>query len=203
MGEMRMKKRSMFALLGLAMLSALSATATIVTYSGSGGALVDAPDASTPGVVDFDITIPATSVTVNSIVSVTLTGLTHTYVGDTQAYLIDPLYDGTVANAAHAVSLFSPPDDDAAKASAYNIPSGTYAISDYGGGTLNGPRTDFTGSIGAPVAGVWTLELIDYYPGDSGALTSWSVTIDQGEVPEPACLGLAALVGMVGRRRRI
>ena len=221
-----MNTRFRMGLLGFALLSAFSASGTLVTYSGTGGNLPDRVSGDVdPGFADFDITIPATSATVNSIVSVTLTGLTHTWVGDTQAYLIDPLYDGTIANAAHAVSLFSPPDDDGAnfngtytfvvdptkqiidqasagQLSAYDIPGGTYAISDYGGGTDPGPRTDFTGSVGAPVAGVWTLEIIDYYPGDTGALVGWSITLDQGEVPEPAALGLVGLLGLAVRRHR-
>jgi MYXO-CTERM domain-containing protein len=198
-----------------------SASAALVTYNGTGGPIADATTSASE--TDFDIVISATNMQVNSVVDVTLNGITHTWLGDVGMYLLGPNTD--VNNAATYSSIMSPPDGESSNlngnyvmvvdplkqtidevsgplTTSQNVPSGTYAISGYGGGTSNGPRTDYNAFVGSPLDGTWTLAVIDFAAPDSGALTNWSITLDVSPIPEPASLAAAGLGGLLVVRRR-
>ncbi len=198
-----------------------------VTYGpGSGGALVDGTSTAV-GVFNTDIVVNAASQTVTAFNSVTLTGLTHTYLGDLEIRL-------TKQGTGEFVILTSPPDlrsanfngtysfvvnpalqtiDEASAglATTANIPSGSYAISQYGGGTDNGTRTTYTPFVGVALTGTWRLTISDFDAGDTGALGSWQFNATPSAVsaaaPEPSSIALLALSGltasgMIVRRRR-
>jgi subtilisin-like proprotein convertase family protein len=197
---------------------ALAASSLAVTYTGAGFTLADGTSTAV-GVASSDITVTDTG-TVGSINSVTLTNLTHTWLGDLEIRLTN-VASGT------SVILASPPDlrsanfngtytfavgtqyqtiDEASlnQASTYNVPTGTYAISSYGGGTNVGARTSYSALTGLPLAGQWRLEISDFAPGDTGALGSWSLNATPQAVPEPAtmaALGLGA-AAMLRRRKK-
>ena len=203
--------RATRSLAAAAVLAASAITANAAVYNGTGGPLVDAGTAV--GVAQFDINIAGTNGTVTAMNSVTVS-LTHTWVGDTTMELYAP--DGTTF-----VSLASPRDGESSNyngtytfvvdptketidevsdplGNAQDIPSGLYAPADYGGGTLNGTRVDYTPYTGMALDGMWSLVIADYGGGDSGDLTGWSMDIDFSApaVPEPA--SLAAIVGLGG-----
>jgi subtilisin-like proprotein convertase family protein len=195
--------------------SAMTANATV--YNGTGGALVDAGD--DVGLAQFDINIAGTGGTVTSLNSITVS-LTHTWIGDTVMELDAP--DGTTY-----VSLASPPDSESANyngtytfvvdptkqtidevsgplTTSQDIPSGLYAPSDYGGGTLPGTRVDYNDFVGIGLDGTWTLFIADYGAGDTGDLTGWSIDVDYSTAvtPEPASLAAIAGLGGLGLVRR-
>src|SRR5688500_6685879 len=78
------------AAMGLSFLSP-AAHAVSMTFSGAGGPLADAgANDGEVGYSWFDIDISNTGGKVNAITSVTLTGLTHAYMGDIGIYLYGP-----------------------------------------------------------------------------------------------------------------
>ena len=208
-------RTTLFAALLTGMFAGVGSAASY-SYTGAGGALVDG--ATDAGAALFDINVSGTGATVTSIQSVTLTGFSHTFAGDLGVYLIGP--DGTTYS-----TLVAPPDDDGANfggnytfvvdatkstidgatvgaATTFNIPSGTYAISDYGDGVNPGPRSDFSALAGQPLDGTWTLEIDDFYAGETGTLGSWGFTANAGVAPEPTSIAALGAAGLLLHRRR-
>jgi subtilisin-like proprotein convertase family protein len=190
---------------------------------GPGGQLVDA--STVVGEFTSNIVLNLAGVTIEEVVSVTLTGLTHTWLGDLVIGL-EHLESG------QSVTLTSPPDlrsanlngtytflvnplvptlDEASLGLGTSaiVPPGNIAISDYGGGDDIGPRTDFSPLSGLPATGTWQLFIFDFAGGDTGALTSWqfdAITSTASSVaPEPGTLTMllpGVLAGCFVIRRR-
>jgi len=212
--DLRMK---IFRVWIFAFLAVYSSVAQADIFFGSGFTLVD------NGTAFGNIVIAGNGGTVASIDSVTINGFTHTYIGD----LFVEFRNVTTATAI-TVSLASPPDntpsnfngnytfsvntafqtiDEAAfgQGDSFNIASGSYAISDYGGGTANGARTNFNTMTNLAIDGTWQLRVIDFASVDTGAITSWSFNSTITAVPEPssiALIGGTALLGGFYRFRR-
>jgi hypothetical protein len=181
------------------------------TFSGAGGSLVD-HDGSENGVAAFTINVNGfPGAQVAQLKSVSFTNLTHTFLGDLVIALVPP--DGV----ASFVTVTSPPAlessnlngnytfvvdnvvpfqfqtlDEAAAPLGDNdtVPSGTLAASDWGDGEL-GPRVAWQEMEGTTLDGDWVIQFHDFFPGDTGALGSWSFTVT---VPEPG-VGLLSIAG--------
>lgn len=188
-------------------------------FNGAGFSFVDAT-ATSAGVATGNIVIAGDGRTIGSFNSVTLTGATHTWLGDLEIILRN-------VTTGQTVTLTSPPDarganfngnytftvnaglqtiDEATNGllDADNLASGSYAISSYGGGTNPGPRTNFNSFLFLPFDGTWQLQVSDFGVQDTGALTGWSIDITA--VPEPtsiALLGAGLLPVYVFVRRRV
>ncbi len=198
----------------LSVLSASPVKAEI--FTGSGFSLVDAVTGVGVGVASGNIVIAGDGRTLTSFNSVTINNLTHTWVGDL-------VVDLTHIESGTTVTLTSPPDNNSANfngnytfavnaalqtideasaglASAADLASGSYAISAYGGGTANGPRTSFDTLTGLPLDGTWRLRFTDFGVGDTGAVGSWSMDITA--VPEPSSFGLLGSLLAVGFARK-
>jgi hypothetical protein len=213
-------RRSLMALFGFVCLTASFARADV--FNGSGFNLVDGT-ATTTGVASGSIVVSGNGGTVGSINSVTVTGLTHTFIGDLDIFLIK-------VETAQQVALTSPPDlrssnfngtytflvnpgiqtideGTAALGDADVLSPGNYAISSYGGGTAIGPRTSFSVFSNLPIDGTWQLRVRDFAAGDTGAVASWSFDATIVSVPEPGacfmvCLGAFPAFIRYRRRRR-
>lgn len=213
-----MKLSRLFVTAGL-LVSLISGVTKGDVFVGGGFALVDFDDVNSEvGEASGDISIAGDGRTVASINSVTLTNLTHTWIGDLVVTLEH------VESGASTV-LTSPPDgrsanfngtytflvdaglqtiDEASlgQGTAFNLASGNYAMSNYGGGSAIGPRTDFAAFDGVSLDGTWRLTFFDFVGGDSGALGGWS--FDASAVPEPtSMLLLASVVGLGGLKLKL
>ena len=200
----------------LALVPMLAAGVASADFSGSGSGFAF-PD-NDPAGASSDIVVSLAPNEIISDVSVTLTGLSHTWVGDLNASLIGP--GGTIdlmfrtgdaqgdccgdSSDLGGDYTFADGGADwwAAAASAGGadiIPGGTYAPT-----TILGAPQSFAGTFGGTTTnGTWTLQISDEAGGDLGSLGSWTLNITS-VVPEPsslAVLGLAGL-GMLYRRRR-
>lgn len=193
-------------------------SAELVSFSGDGFQFVDS-DGFNYGEAYSGVGVTGSGYTIDSLKSITLTGLTHTFVGDlTISFLNDTTGD--------FITLTSPPltrssnfngtynfvvdpskqtidEATTGQGDSYDIPSGTYAASDYGGAGSNGSRVDFSAFTGKSLDANWFLIVDDFGLGDTGAVQGWTATFDASPVPEPASMvalsiGAAALL----RRRR-
>ena len=198
-------------------------SAGLITGSGSGFSI---PDNDPNGVASSIVVSQNETVTD---VEVTLSGLSHTWIGDVSA---------TITNGSVTSTLFARVGDlggTSGDSSAFN---GDYTFSDDGvdlwttaasagfgetvapgdykaSGISNSSvvlATDFTGQSSA---GTWTLLMSDVASGDTGSLGSWSIQLTttgsgtfSGAVPEPGTITVFALLTGVGcfrsaiRRRR-
>jgi subtilisin-like proprotein convertase family protein len=182
----------------LMLLTAGSLTAQAQLLAGSGFSIMDAT-ASGTGYSSDTIVVAGTGRTVGTVNRVTLTGLSHTWIGDLQITLYR-------ADLNIHVDLVSAPDlawsnfngtytflvnpslrtvDEAilGQPDRYDLPSGSHAMSTYGGGTANGTRTNFSAFAGVPLDGIWMLEVWDYATGDTGSIGGWSLAITPAGTP--------------------
>ena len=214
----------------------------LITRDGPGGAIPDAdPSGSPPGVFTSDIVFndpgfvcsgalqPADCNGTNNFVTVTITGLQHTFAGDLIATL-------TNVTAGISQDLFnriqkdpSDPNDfgcgcqfggdysfgDQSSSftndiwtpvlgTADTIPSDNYWTTTAGSDT----PTSFSAAFGGlPAAGTWRLTISDNSPGDTGSFLSWTLSLNVAgltPVPEPSLAiptGLLVLGFVLFRRR--
>lgn len=208
-------------LLAVAMLST-NLSAGIITGTGAG---FNIPDNS-PGGITSDIVVSQNETVTD--VEVTLSGLTHSWVGDVTA---------TISNGSVTSSLFARVGDPGGTSGDASTFDGNYAFRD-GGNDLWVAAGD--AGFGAPVAvgdyqasgiadaavslatdfagqssaGTWTLFMKDAAQGDTGSLVDWSIQLttsggggSSGAVPEPGSMTVFALCTGLGcfscaRRRR-
>jgi subtilisin-like proprotein convertase family protein len=181
-------------------------------YSGSGFAIPD----NVPAGVSSVIAVAGDTTSITS-VEVTLTGLTHTWIGDLRATLTSP--SGTVftlftrVGATVPTGAGSPLDfagtyrfTDSAAITLWGalaspgpggvIPPGDYRTSD----ALSAAATSLNGAFaGQNSNGNWTLTISDNLPVDIGSLERWKLSV----VPTPGSLAIFGLTGIAaGRRRR-
>jgi Proprotein convertase P-domain len=194
---------------------------TVITRDGTGGAIPDAdPSGSPPGVFMSDIVLndpgfvcsgalqPADCNGTNNYVTVTITGLQHTFAGDLIATLTnvtagisqdifnriqknpgDPndfgcgcQFGGNYSFSDQS-ALFSNDIWTAASGTADTIPADSYWTTTAGSDT----PTSFSAAFGAlPAAGTWRLTISDNSPGDTGSFLSWTLSLDvAGLTPVP------------------
>lgn len=205
----------------LAVVTALFAfNASAVSFGGVGGGF-DIDDNATDS---SDVVIVGAATSIDS-VSVTLNGLSHTWVGDLQVSLTGPnaasidLMSCTGAtlicvNAGDSSDLdgdytFADGGADwwaaaAAAAGGDVVPAGTYAPTD----SSNIVLLFSTTFGGIDPNGTWTLSITDRTGGDTGILEGWTLSGEAStpgaEVPEPGTISLLglSLLGMAAYRRR-
>jgi len=201
--------RSCFAALAVTTLFAGTAMADI-SEVGGGFAFPD----SDPGGASSTISVAANEII--SDVTVTLTGLNPTWVGDLNVSLTGP--GGTIdlmfrtgdaegdccgdSSDLGADYTFADGGADwwaaaAAAGGADVIAGGTYTPT-----TIFGAPTSFAGTYGgSSTQGDWTLLISDNAAGDLGSLASWTLDITS-EIPAPGALALFGLAGFCARGRR-
>lgn len=159
-----------------------------------------------------------------SVNSITLEGLSHTWIGDLHAVLVDPSGDehnifvrpglfnasgfgnsGDFLGGDYTFVESGAPNDLPTDSTAFDPPAGTYNQTFAGSpsaqwvdgnlGIFNTPLSAIAGD-----AGDWTLKIYDWAGGDSGSLGGWSIDVEL--VPAPAGLAVFALFGLAGTRRR-
>lgn len=202
-------------LIGLLSFAFASPALADVVGSGTGFVIPD----NNPAGVSSTITFSDDLVITGNLV-VTLTGLTHTWVGDVTATLIAP--NSTSHTLFFRIGKTTPAGTG--DSSDFN---GTYIFSDAATGDIwaeaaarnqisalapGAYRTTAEGSpvfttmdsvfAGLSTQGDWTLRMADLSGGDSGGLVGWSLSMSA--VPEPNSLTLLALAGLtlVAKRRR-
>ena len=201
-----------------ALLLASQAAAQSFSVSGPGGSIPDCP--FSPGVwnVQPNWSTFTSSVFVSnpvfSITMVRLDGLNHTFRGDLHFFLHDPV--GNRYNV-----IVRPGFNGVNAGDGGNYQAGTYDIVETGGSPLNQGAVNINGGTynqflntgggawtsgtyvinNTPLtsimgqAGTWTLEIVDWFAADTGALTGWTL---QGLVAAPGVTfcepGLAGVI---------
>jgi len=194
-------KRSASALIALVV---VSGSALGAVYTGAGFA---SPD-NVPAGVSSVIAVAGDTTSITG-VEVTLTRLTHTWIGDLEARLTAP--SGTVFPL--FIRVGSPSPTGAGSSSDLNgtyrftdsaprtlwglatLPSGDYRTS----AALTGAATSLNGAFaGQNSNGNWRLTISDNLFADIGRLESWTLSI----VPAPGSLAIFGVAGLVAARRR-
>jgi subtilisin-like proprotein convertase family protein len=186
-------------------------------FTSPGGAILD----NASQTITFNVT---DNFNVNH-VDLTLTGLTHTWAGDIIATLTAP--NGTTRDIIRKVGASTssglgdssdfggnyrfidtgvdPVPPLVALPSTSALPSGDYWATTLGTNTTSGNKVNLdAGFAGVPALGTWSLTISDTAGGDTGSLTSATLNIGGGVVPEPVTVGALGLasIGMLVRRRR-
>src|SRR5262245_49045854 len=151
-----------------------------------------------------------------AIISVTLTGVTHTWIGDLQIVLVDPAGNahnvlhrpgftgvgfGSSADFIGGTYVFTSVEAGAAQLPTLgSVPPGTYR-QDFGvwpdgaAGIDNTPLSAISGG-----SGFWTLRIYDWAGSDLGEFDSWTMTYLWIPAP-PGIVPLAFAAGLARRRR--
>lgn len=207
----------------LAGLGAGTAAAGPMTFTYTGSP-VNIPDNNSTG-VNLTITVP-NGTPVLSFTDATLSGLSHSWVGDLIATLTH-IPSGRTANLFNRVGRVNVGNGDSTNlGDTYTftdtasqrlidvagplpgnvvVPGGAYRATTVSDGLVN-LNTAFGGL--ADAGGTWQLNISDNAPQDSGSIGGFSITFESvppPPIPEPATLavfGLLAAGGAVGYRRR-
>jgi subtilisin-like proprotein convertase family protein len=171
---------------------------TAITYSMSGGSIPDATNATPPVITPLDrtFTVPAATVTAGiQDLSVTVTGLTHTWCGDVSISVITPggITVPLVARAGFTGGTSQGDSSDfngtytfrdSATASLWTAASAAGASTAIAGGnyfpsvSLTGARQELDSAINAgALAGTWTIRFTDSLNLDTGSFTGVSVEV--------------------------
>lgn len=180
-------------------IAALAGTAAAQTFNGAGFSIPD----NTPAGASSSIVIGSGGNVQD--LTVTLQGMSHTWVGD----LIISLSNGSTS-----VNLTNRPGNPATTFGYSWDLGGDYTFDDAAAQTWEGVGSAFTGTLasgsyapegalssfnGGSLVGTWTLTISDNAGGDLGSLQGWTLT----NVPAPSAMALLGLGGLVaGRRRR-
>ena len=159
---------------------------------GDGGAVWDTTQAGFPGI--STVVVPEA---VNSIDCITIEGMTHTWIGDLQATLVDPagnehnifVRPGYLNTSTFGNSGDFGGDYTFIESGGMDLPNTSTGVNpapgcynqdfDTGGtvwvsGTNNISNTPLSGITGA--AGTWSLKIYDWGGGDIGAFTGWKLS---------------------------
>lgn len=188
-----MMKKSLLAIV----LTGMTLMGATITGSGSGGAIPD-HNGVTPGTFTSDILISDTAL-ITGDVTLTLTNLSHTWVGDLIVTLthVDsattqtifsrvglppgPLSYGNDAGGTYRFGNFLGDFWLAASAaSPTTIPSGDYAATGAGSSAPVDLANFFNGQS---AAGTWRLSISDNFLDDTGSLGSWSLSLGVADPP--------------------
>jgi hypothetical protein len=197
--ERKEKENHMKTSIAMLAVAGLAGTAAAQSYNGAGFTI---PDSDPAGASSSIVIADAGSVLD---LTVTLSGLTHTWVGDLIITLsngsstIDLInrtgFPGSIAGFSWNLNgdyTF----DDAASATFEGFAGTTSSILPSGSYAPEGALSSFNGGS---IAGTWTLSISDNAGADTGALQGWTLT----NVPAPSAVALLGLGGVVaGRRRR-
>ena len=215
-------KTGIVALLGTAAVAS-SAAAQTYTYAGPSVAI---PDNNTTG-TSVTLNVPSDGNDTITDVNVGLL-IQHTWQGDLVVSLTSPggstvsllhrAGDSTSTGFGFSADNFGNPatgglfvlDDEAAAAYDSAAPNGVGATADPGVANVTGSWIPF-GQNGAGFAGLsafdgeskagdWTLSISDRAGGDTGSLIGFQLEITA--IPAPASMGLLAVAGLAGVRRR-
>ncbi len=161
--------------------------------AGDTGALYDTVQAGFPGTATVVVPVP-----VISIQSIEIQGLSHTWIGDTQATLEDPGgvehlvwlrpgylnpsnfgYSGDFTGGSYTFVDDGSGSNLPSTSGTLPLPAGTYNQSFASGGTTwvsgtNGIFNTPLGAISGP-AGLWTLKIYDWGGGDTGSFSGWTL----------------------------
>lgn len=211
-----------------AALSTSFAGAAVISASGSGGAIPQAITSHTnPGVINSDIIIASGGIVTGNL-TVTINGLTHTWVGDVSATLthvesglsqdlfwrvggLTSTSFGDSSNYGGDYSFNNSFAGDLWAAAASGdtnlvIPGGSY----FPTSALSGSAVDLSEFFnGTTAAGTWRLTIQDWALGDLGSFTGWDLSFNAAsEIPEPSfalpilAIGLIGVAGRSWRNRR-
>lgn len=203
-------------------LTVVTGSAMAATFNVTGGAGGAIPDNDTTGISTTGA-FSGLAGSITGLTSVTVTGLTHTWVGDVRGYLTygsakftlfqhpgtgtfghsDDLQAGD-----YTFDVVSTNTIESWAAANVNIPAGTYRAAHQSDESAVVPGTNSVlsdGNVfnGMDPNGTWTLTFVDRASGDLGSFTGWSAAGTYDAVPEPAsmlALGAGALA-LVRRRR--
>lgn len=159
------------------------------------------------------ITVPGTFVGGIASISVTLTGLSHTFDADIDILLVGPGGQSVIlmADAGNGSGLtgvnLTFADGNPSLPAGSSFGSGTYAPTDVFGGNLFpapapiGPYgANFASFLGTSAVGVWSLYVVDDAGIDVGSIAGgWSMNIT---VPTPGAAAMLGLGGLLVSRRR-
>lgn len=220
-------------MLRISLLCLVLLAATISAPNLSGGLITDS-SGSGFSIPDNDATGISSSITITqdetvTDVEVTLSGLSHTWVGDLTA---------TISNGTVTSSLFTRVGDAGGTSGDSSTYNGDYTFSDDGGDlwaeaeardfgeTVTAADYKATGINDSPVvlatdfngqssAGTWTLFMSDVSNGDVGSITGWSIQLTttsgsggSSSIPEPGTMTMFTIIvglgcfGFVRRRDR-
>lgn len=164
-----------------------------------------------PTTIDLVITDPGTIVGFNSL---TLTNISHTFLGDLVVTLthvesgitvdiLDRVGRTTGTGFGSGLDLagnYVFVDGGAAIPSTGTVLApGEYGLSPNGEFGSSAGLGSLDAFVGVPLAGTWRLSVQDFASGDVGSISAFSINV---VIPEPAALGLLAPVAVLALRRR-
>lgn len=207
--------RNTFVLGGMAV-AAIASAASATTFTGAGGTIPD----NNPAGFTSDIVIDVDDDFIVKDLTISLIGLTHTWIGDLivtiekvggpSQFLFNRVGSTTVAGVGDSTNLGGTYNfNDAFTGNLWTAAAGLGTGDTVPGGNYfaSGPlsanqvflKPTFENLTGA---GTWRLKISDNAGADLGTLGSWSISFEKNPIPAPGALALLGLAGLAGGRRR-
>lgn len=208
--------RNTFVLGGLAV-AAIASAASATTYTGAGGTIPD----NNPAGFTSDIVIDIDDDFIVKDLTISLVGLTHTWIGDlivsiekvgsgASQFLFNRVGSTTVTGVGDSSNLGGTYNFNdaftgdlwaaaAAGGTGVTVPGGNYFASAALSPNQVFLKPTFENLTGA---GTWRLKISDNAGADLGSLGSWSISFVKNPIPAPGALALLGLAGLAGGRRR-